>query len=189
MLPKEDDPFTDEQLDDVRGAIPTRSPRCATTIFTTIDPNLTFADPERRALAEAAGLHNIEVVEDPEVRRKLTPEHAVRLQATAGVERLLPDVQPCRNVELVTDPITEITEHAVVTADGRPVAVDTIILATGFATTKFLGALDVVGRDGVAHRRRVGRRPAGVPRHHHHRASRTCSCSTARTPTTARSST
>ena len=47
------------------------------------------------------------------------------------------------------EPITEITEHAVVTADGRARPVDTIILATGFATTKFLGALDVVGRGGV----------------------------------------
>ena len=49
----------------------------------------------------------------------------------------------------MTEPITEITEDSVVTADGRARRVDTIILATGFATTKFLGALDVVGRDGV----------------------------------------
>jgi cation diffusion facilitator CzcD-associated flavoprotein CzcO len=53
------------------------------------------------------------------------------------------------DVELVVEPITEITEDSVVTADGKTRRVDTIILATGFATTKFLGALDVVGRDGV----------------------------------------
>jgi len=53
------------------------------------------------------------------------------------------------HVQLVTDAITEITEDGVVTADGRTRAVDTIILATGFATTKFLAALDVVGRDGL----------------------------------------
>jgi cation diffusion facilitator CzcD-associated flavoprotein CzcO len=52
-------------------------------------------------------------------------------------------------VELVTDAITEITEHGIVAADGTTREVDTIILATGFTTTKFLAALDVVGRDGV----------------------------------------
>ena len=66
--------------------------------------------------------------------------------------------------------------------------VDTIILATGFTTTKFLAALDVAGRDGVDidDAWADGRRPtsASPPP-----GSRTCSCSTARTPTTGRSST
>jgi cation diffusion facilitator CzcD-associated flavoprotein CzcO len=53
------------------------------------------------------------------------------------------------NLELVTEPISEITEHAVVTADGTVREVDTIILATGFATTRYLSAIDVVGRGGV----------------------------------------
>ena len=53
------------------------------------------------------------------------------------------------HVELVTDAITEVTEHGIVTADGTTREVDTIILATGFATTKFLAALDVIGRDGI----------------------------------------
>jgi len=50
-------------------------------------------------------------------------------------------------VELVTEPIVEVTEHGIVTGDGTVREVNTIILATGFATTKFLAALDVVGRD------------------------------------------
>jgi cation diffusion facilitator CzcD-associated flavoprotein CzcO len=36
----------------------------------------------------------------------------------------------------------------VVTVDGVLRPVDTIVLATGFATTKYLSAIDVVGRDG-----------------------------------------
>jgi cation diffusion facilitator CzcD-associated flavoprotein CzcO len=147
VLPKEDDPFSDEQLETFR-----RDADAVTalrdSIFSTVDPNLTFADPERRAMAEAAGLHNIEAVEDPEVRRKLTPNMPFGCKRPLASNLYYPTFNR-PNVELVVEPITEITEHAVVTADGRARPVDTIILATGFATTKFLGALDVVGRGGV----------------------------------------
>jgi cation diffusion facilitator CzcD-associated flavoprotein CzcO len=52
------------------------------------------------------------------------------------------------NVHLVTEPIEEITETAVVTRDGTARAVDTIILATGFDTQKFLSAIPIIGRNG-----------------------------------------
>ena len=45
---------------DVRRATPTRSRASRDEIFATIDPNLTFADTERRALAEAVGRRNID---------------------------------------------------------------------------------------------------------------------------------
>jgi cation diffusion facilitator CzcD-associated flavoprotein CzcO len=53
------------------------------------------------------------------------------------------------NVELVTVPISHVTADAVVTADGGEHVLDTLILATGFRTTAFLAAIDVVGRHGV----------------------------------------
>jgi cation diffusion facilitator CzcD-associated flavoprotein CzcO len=147
VLPKEDDPFTAEQLDvfhrDADAVTALRD-----SIFASVDPNLTFADPDRRALAEAAGLQNIEVVEDPEVRRQLTPNMPFGCKRPLASNLYYPTFNR-PNVELVVEPITEITERAVVTVDGRVRPVDTIILATGFATTKFLGALDVVGRGGV----------------------------------------
>ena len=99
-------------------------------------------------MAEAAGLQNISVVEDPDVRRKLTPDMPFGCKRPLASNVYYPTFN-LPHVELVTEPITEITEDSVVTADGRARPVDTIILATGFATTKFLGALDVVGRDGV----------------------------------------
>jgi cation diffusion facilitator CzcD-associated flavoprotein CzcO len=49
---------------------------------------------------------------------------------------------------LVTEPIERITADAVVTTDGRIRRFDTLIYATGFATTKYLSALDVRGRGG-----------------------------------------
>jgi cation diffusion facilitator CzcD-associated flavoprotein CzcO len=80
-------------------------------------------------------------------------------------EALVPDYTPgCRriliandwyptllrpNVEVVTDGVAEITEHAVRTKDGREFPVDTIIFGTGFRTTEFLSPLHITGRDGV----------------------------------------
>ena len=82
------------------------------------------------------------------MRRKLTPDMPFGCKRPLASNVYYPTFNR-PNVELVVEPITEITEDSVVTADGRARPVDTIILATGFATTKFLGALDVVGRDGV----------------------------------------
>jgi hypothetical protein len=53
------------------------------------------------------------------------------------------------NVSLVTDPIERITAAGVVTADGTEHALDTLVLATGFQTTRFLAAIEVTGRGGV----------------------------------------
>jgi cation diffusion facilitator CzcD-associated flavoprotein CzcO len=147
VLPKEDDAFTPDEIDAFR-ADPESVAALRQSIFATVDPNLTFADLERRAQAEAAGLHNLAVVEDPEVRRKLTPNMPFGCKRPLASNVYYPTFNR-PNVELVVEPITEITEDSVVTADGNTRRVDTIILATGFATTKFLGALDVVGRDGV----------------------------------------
>jgi cation diffusion facilitator CzcD-associated flavoprotein CzcO len=146
VLPKEDDPFTPAQIDAFRSDHDTVV-ALRDSIFAAVDPNLTFADVERRGAAEAAGLHNIEVVEDPEVRRKLTPNMPFGCKRPLASNVYYPTFNR-PNVELIVEPIAEITADAVVTADGRVRPVDTIILATGFATTKFLGALDVVGRDG-----------------------------------------
>jgi cation diffusion facilitator CzcD-associated flavoprotein CzcO len=54
------------------------------------------------------------------------------------------------NLELVTDPIERVTKTGVATADGRERRLDTLILATGFAASKFLSAIDVTGRGGRA---------------------------------------
>ena len=50
---------------------------------------------------------------------------------------------------LETNTPVEIVGFGLVTAEGTTREVDTIILATGFTTTKFLAALHVVGREGL----------------------------------------
>jgi cation diffusion facilitator CzcD-associated flavoprotein CzcO len=87
----------------------------------------------------------------------------------------------------MTDPIERITETGIATRDGRERRLDTLILATGFATTKFLSAIDVVGRGGVAIAD-AWSQGAQAYKASRRRASRTSSCSTGRTPTPTRSS-
>lgn len=87
-------------------------------------------------------------VEDPELRRTVTPSYAV------GCKRILisNDWYPALtrdDVDLVTDPIRRIVPEGVETGDGRLHEVDTLVLATGFRATDFLFPLKLYGRDGT----------------------------------------
>jgi cation diffusion facilitator CzcD-associated flavoprotein CzcO len=89
-----------------------------------------------------------EQVHDPELRRKLTPDY------TMGCKRVLisNDYYPTfnrPNVDLVTEGVTEVREHSVVTADGAEHEVDAIIFGTGFHVTDAFDYLDIKGRNGV----------------------------------------
>jgi 4-hydroxyacetophenone monooxygenase len=52
------------------------------------------------------------------------------------------------NVRLVSDPVTEVREHSVVTRDGREHLLDVLVFATGFDVTRFLTEFTVIGRSG-----------------------------------------
>jgi 4-hydroxyacetophenone monooxygenase len=52
------------------------------------------------------------------------------------------------NVELVTDPIAEITPNGIKTKDGKEYAVDVIIYGTGFQASNFLHPMKFKGREG-----------------------------------------
>ncbi len=146
VLPKEDVPYTPEQLERFR-TDPDAMLAERREVFERIDPLITFSDPTIVAASQEFAAANMAVVEDPDVRAKLTPDF------THGCKRPLTsnDYYPTfnrPNVELITDPIERITGDAVVTADGVSREVDTIILATGFETTKYLSAIEVTGRGG-----------------------------------------
>jgi 4-hydroxyacetophenone monooxygenase len=53
------------------------------------------------------------------------------------------------NVELVTDPIREITETGVVTTTGQRYDADVLIYGTGFQASRFLWPMKITGRNGV----------------------------------------
>lgn len=70
-------------------------------------------------------------VRDPTLRAKLTPPYHLGCKRVLLSNEWYPMLTEA-NTELVTDPIKEVREHAVVTADGTEREVDSIILATGF---------------------------------------------------------
>lgn len=53
------------------------------------------------------------------------------------------------DVQLVTEPITEVEPDAVRTADGTRHELDVLVLATGFDVVRFLSSFEVVGRSGT----------------------------------------
>ncbi|HEX4220451.1 MAG TPA: NAD(P)/FAD-dependent oxidoreductase, partial [Acidimicrobiales bacterium] len=102
-----------------------------------------LARPAQRVAAK----HLARQVEDPELRRRLTPSFAF------GCKRILlsDDYYPALtrpNVDLVTEPIAEVRSGSIVTADGVAHEVDTIILGTGFQAAEPPVAQMVRGRDG-----------------------------------------
>jgi cation diffusion facilitator CzcD-associated flavoprotein CzcO len=98
-------------------------------------------------LEQMARRHIEKQIADPGLREKVTPDY------TIGCKRILlsSDYYPALqrpNVELITEKVTEITEHAVVTADGTAHEADVIIYGTGFDVLESATALHVTGRDG-----------------------------------------
>jgi cation diffusion facilitator CzcD-associated flavoprotein CzcO len=91
--------------------------------------------------------HMREQISDPELLAKVMPGY------TIGCKRILPSNRwyPALgkpNVELVTNPITEVRARSVVTADGTERDVDTIIFGTGFHVADMPIGEWVRGRDG-----------------------------------------
>ncbi len=99
-------------------------------------------------LVRAVATWNLEhVISDPVLRARLTPDYPL------GCNRILisNDYYPAfnrPNVELVVSPIARAREAGLVTADGRVHALDAVVLATGFETTRFLAPMRVFGREG-----------------------------------------
>ncbi|MCC6919083.1 MAG: NAD(P)/FAD-dependent oxidoreductase [Alphaproteobacteria bacterium] len=147
VVPKDDTPYTEDELRTFREK-PEAVRAIRQQLYDELENFITFADPEALAAAEAAGRQNLEVVEDPETRRKLTPDVPYGCQRPL-IHSLYYRAFNRPNVELVTDPIARITRDGIVTRDGKERAVDTIILATGFAANRYLAAIDVTGRGGV----------------------------------------
>lgn len=106
--------------------------------------------PRLLALTEGrARRHLRRQVPNATLRAALTPDYRI------GCKRILRsnDFYPTlgqRNTTLVTDAITEISPHGIVTADGSEHDVDVIVYATGFRVAGALNRLHLVGRDGVS---------------------------------------
>lgn len=86
-------------------------------------------------------------VRDPELRRALTPAHELGCKRILFSNDYYPALQR-PNVTLVPEAVDALTPTGVRAADGREFDVDTVVLATGFASQEFLEHIDVRGRGG-----------------------------------------
>ena len=112
-----------------------------------------------RLLERVAKRHIAQAIDDPELRRKVTPDY------TIGCKRILPSNRwyPALaqdNVELVTGGLKEIRANSVVGPDGVEREVDAIVFGTGFQVTEMPAAKLVRGRGG----RRLSEAWGGSPR-------------------------
>jgi len=148
VLPKQETSFSEERLQELQDD-PIAARQLRWKIFRTVDGVITFSNPEALRAAEESGMHNLDTVEDPDVRRRLTPVGPWGSKRPLSSNVYYPTFNR-PNVELITDRIDKVTADAIVTADGTERRVDTIILATGFATTRYLSVIDVTGRNGVS---------------------------------------
>ncbi|HMD57873.1 MAG TPA: NAD(P)/FAD-dependent oxidoreductase [Solirubrobacteraceae bacterium] len=86
-------------------------------------------------------------IEDPELRRKVTPGDELGCKRLMLTDEWYPTLTRA-NVELIDDPIAQITPTGLRTADGHERAADVLVLATGFATHGFVAPMEITGRDG-----------------------------------------
>jgi len=105
--------------------------------------------PAARSVARGSRAMLEAQIEDPDLRRKLTPDHG------PGCKRLLLSddfyaalARP--NAEVVTDRITQIEATEIVTADGARREVDVIIYATGFDSAAFTSPTIIIGAGGAS---------------------------------------
>jgi cation diffusion facilitator CzcD-associated flavoprotein CzcO len=109
---------------------------------------LGFMHPREGGVNEKlANRHRESQVKDPELRDRLTPRYRMGCKRVLISDNYYPALQE-PNVELVTDAISEIKEHSIVTADGTEHEIDTLVLGTGFHVTDMPVAAWVRGRDG-----------------------------------------
>jgi cation diffusion facilitator CzcD-associated flavoprotein CzcO len=108
----------------------------------TVDPRL------MKLVMRFGKKHIAHQIKDPALRAKVTPHFMPGCKRVLMANDYYPTLAR-RNVEVVTDGISHVTENAVVTSDGRERKVDAIIHGTGFHVTDFLTNLQIIGKDGT----------------------------------------
>jgi cation diffusion facilitator CzcD-associated flavoprotein CzcO len=86
-------------------------------------------------------------VRDPVLRAKLTPSYAFGCKRPTFSNAYYPALSR-PNVDVVTEPISEVRPTGVVTGDGVEHGVDTIVFGTGFRMTDHPGFVRLRGRGG-----------------------------------------
>ncbi|MCV7378097.1 NAD(P)/FAD-dependent oxidoreductase [Mycobacterium alsense] len=160
MVPKDDRPYSAAELARFRrDPLAVRRTRWQIWKFQH-DNTATFSDdPVVAARTQVASSFLERTVADPALRGALTPDYPFRCKRVLLGDDYYRALQ-ADNVELVTDPIARVAEDSVITATGRAVDADVIVLATGFETSRYLSGIDVIGIDGERLHERWGADPS-----------------------------
>jgi len=89
-------------------------------------------------------------VKNPELAKKLTPDYIMGCKRILVSNKYFPTFNR-HNVELVTEKIQELTEHIIITQDGKERPIDCLIYGTGFITDPriYMKNFQCTGLDGV----------------------------------------
>ena len=148
ILPKDDTPYTEEQKQAFRDR-PELMLESRDALFEVIELGLDYTARTTMEAITARATEQLLQVEDPEIRALLTPDYPWGCKRPLLSNDYLPTFNR-PNVELVVDPVERVTASGILTADGTERLVDAIVLATGFVTTDYVSAIDVIGANGVA---------------------------------------
>ena len=88
-----------------------------------------------------------QAIEDPQLRAKVTPRDEIGCKRLMLTDEWYPTLTK-PNVELITDPIAEITPSGVRLEDGSERPADVLVLATGFRSHGFVAPMEIVGAGG-----------------------------------------
>ncbi|MBP2324430.1 cation diffusion facilitator CzcD-associated flavoprotein CzcO [Kibdelosporangium banguiense] len=110
-------------------------------------PGLVYRPWLLRGVTAVARAHLRRQVRDSQLRAKLTPTYAFGCKRPTFSNAYYPALSQ-RNVDVVTEPISEVRPAGIVTGDGAEHQVDTIVFGTGFRTTDHPGFARLHGRDG-----------------------------------------
>jgi cation diffusion facilitator CzcD-associated flavoprotein CzcO len=107
------------------------------------------ADSDELKLIEEKCRENLENnVQDPDLRRRLTPDYRATCKRLVISGEFYNAIQK-PNAELVDSGIDRIEERGIRTKDGELHELDCIVLATGFNAHQFMRPMKVVGRNGM----------------------------------------
>jgi 4-hydroxyacetophenone monooxygenase len=112
------------------------------------DSDTSVSEPSERMRQMLLGGLQYKLKDRPDLLEKMTPNYPVMgkrlLQDSYWCDTLMRD-----NVDLVTTPIDRIVADGVLAADGTHYPADVLVLATGFALSKMMQQMDIVGTGGV----------------------------------------
>ncbi len=109
-----------------------------------------FRHPRMMKKAEQIALEHLNTaVQEPELRKKLTPTYRMGCKRILLSNTYYPALAN-PNVQVNTNRIQEVTEDGVIDSSGQKVEVDTIIFGTGFQVTEMLFARSIYGRNGTS---------------------------------------